>query len=219
MKFKDLIKRHNGKDFLIIGAGNTVLYNISKIKFFIDKNDLICIGCNFTYTEFKLDYHIWTNNGRIKEANENNLVQLNNEIVLFGERVKSDNILKSNAKKFIIVPYNDKEGEKIEFDGTRIKGFYRTSGNLSIMISHLLGAKNIYIVGMDGHSFHYKGCQHWYSSKEYTDGRGFNYCRDLDNKVYECLNNLHKYGINFKILTPTYFEKYYKKEILNGCID
>jgi hypothetical protein len=117
---------------------------------------------------------------------------------------------------YTLINFTDmKEGVPIGYSKGKILGFYRTAGNLSIMIAHLMGAKDVNIVGMDGHTF--------YDYEDIKSGKKSHHCYEEDYKpftkeacikkdqvVTRVLTNLTDYGIDLKILTPTVYKKFYR---------
>ena len=56
-----------GNDFLIVGAGASLRDNVKVVKRFTSEKDLRTIGIN-KMTEFIVpDYHLWTNNQRLRD--------------------------------------------------------------------------------------------------------------------------------------------------------
>jgi len=209
MRFENLIDRHHNCKFLILCGGSTVLKykeQITKIS-----QGMITIGVANCFHIMRTKYNLWTNNRRFKEYGEN---IPDNTIPLFGSHLKKGNITTIFPnKRYITVPYTDIEGEKFGYDGNNITGFYRTSGNLAIMLAHIMGARKIFVAGMDGHSFLFNGNQHHYGSG-LTDNQPLDYCKEYDNIISNRLDALKGYGIKFHIITPTVFEQHYRKGVL-----
>jgi len=218
--------RHKGEDFLIVGAGSSIQDNRDSIDNFIAKRKPVIIGIN-NMTGFCLPtYHVWTNTKRLQEFGDN--IFKESKLILskkFPEKLKK----KFARNGYVELDYVDEEGVPVDYREGRIFGTYRTAGCLSIMIAHLFGAKNIYIVGMDGYTLHGKKAvlsgeksQHLYG-KGFTDkakGKLFDpeqsweICLQKDVVVYKALRGLYRYGINFSIITPTKFKKFYNATIL-----
>ena len=122
-------------------------------------------------------------------------------------------------KNHVYITYLDREGESLTIDRNWIAGYFRTAGNLAIGIAVLMGAKNIYIVGMDGFTYYKeeqieyaKKNQHCYG-KGHTDDYGWQESIEKDEQIYNALKLLNK-SIDFKILTPTIYSNFYNGNIL-----
>ncbi|HAL45839.1 MAG: hypothetical protein A2Y12_04190 [Planctomycetes bacterium GWF2_42_9] len=219
-KFKtitDCIDIEKGKPFLIIGAGGTLKEYQKQIKAFIEKKQPVTIGIN-KMTDFHIpDYHLWTNKQRWKEFG--NCVNTKSKI-MFASDFKSKLINQHFKGNYISVSYIDKAEYKVGYQDGIITGHFRTAGCLAIMVAHLFGASEIFIAGMDGYTLYRKReleqgqqNQHVYGSG-FTDDASWQECLEKDQQVYDAMKQIEEYGVHFKIITPTKFEKYYDSNIL-----
>ena len=107
-----------------------------------------------------------------------------------------------------------KEGIPLGYENGKILGFFRTAGNLGVMIAHLMGASEVNIVGVDGHTY-YKyddiksGKQQHHCYNEKYEPFDKETCILKDEITSRVFKNLREYGINLKILTPTVHEEFY----------
>ncbi len=211
---KDLINTRVGESALIIGAGTSIKENEKEINDFIEETKSFTIGINNMTAFWVPDYHLWTNTQRFRTYGKN--VSPKSKLLLGSNislKVIRDVI---GDRAYTLINYTDKvEGVPIKYKGGKIYGYYRTAGCLAIMILHLMGAKEINIVGMDGYSLHKhediksgEKSQHWYG-KGLTDTATWETCVMKDGLIEGVLNNLRGYGINFKILTPTKYRGFY----------
>ena len=215
----DCIDCEKGKSFLVIGAGGTLREYDERIKGFIDRERPVTIGIN-KMTEFHVpDYHLWTNKQRYRDFGQ---CISSKSRMMFGGDMPEKLIRKHYKSDYIVVDYVDRTNGGIEYRNGIIYGQFRTAGSLAIMIAHLFGAKDIYVVGMDGYTLYGKeqvegGTKHHHVyGKGFTDDSDWQKCLEKDNLVYSTLDLLEDYGIKFSILTPTKFEKYYDGLLL-GC--
>lgn len=209
----DLIDVKKGKNALIIGAGSSVKDYQFQINDHIKYTNSFTIGINNITKYFIPEYHLWTNTQRFRTYGKN-INKLSN--ILLGSNIPLkiiNGIIKDND--YTLINYTDKEEIPIGYKDGKIYGFYRTAGCLAIMIANLMGASNIYVVGMDGYSrFKYdelttaKQSQHCYG-KGFTDTATWETCIKKDNLINDVLKNLKKYGIDFKIITPTKYGEFY----------
>jgi hypothetical protein len=208
--FKNYCSKYMDYDFVIIGAGSSIKKYENKIKNFI--SDKKTIGINNITHLFVPDFHVWTNNQRLK--NYGSCINDSSELVL-GDRIRKEIIEQYNIRSFIQLRYEDSEEVPLCIREGKIYGYFRTAGCLSIMVAHCLGAKNIYIVGMDGYTLYpkddlttMKEDHHCYGSG-YTDDASWEKCLKKDELVYKCLHSIKNYGVNFSILTPTVFKDFF----------
>ena len=144
----------------------------------------------------------------------------------FGNRKNIINPLSITAKKpyWFSGPHYPKLGPKESFlkdykDGI-IYGHFRTAGVLALMIASIMKASNIIIVGMDGYTLYDKkelkkgNKSHHSYGKGYTDDASWKDCLNKDAIVNQALHDLHDYGINFEIATPTKFSDFYNNTLL-----
>lgn len=223
---EDLIGIHNDKKGLIIGAGSSILENKNNIMDYVYTTGLITIGINNITDIIIPKYHLWTNTKRfITYGSSIN----KSSHILFGSNISLETIrdkLGSRGFSFYkenpitIINYKDKEGTSIGFEKNRILGYYRTAGCLAIMILHLMGCSEINIVGMDGYTLHGekdieigKKSQHCYGTG-LTDTTTWDICVKKDILINEVLNSLKEYGIDFNIITPTKYTKFFKEGII-----
>ncbi len=218
---ESLINKHKGRRVLIIAAGSSVKVYENKINNFILEEKPIVIGINNITKFFMPDYHLWTNTQRFRTFGKN--IFLDVELLLgAGIHLKTIREVIGNME-YTLINFNDmKEGAPVGYKKGKILGYFRTAGCLSIMIAHLMGAKNISIVGMDGYSYYKKDellsgkeSHHCYGSG-FTDTASWETCIEKDRLINNALKGLKDYGIEFKILTPTKYEEFYNGSIFGG---
>lgn len=210
---KDLINTRSGESALIIAAGSSVRKYRYEINTFISETKPFAIGINNITGFFIPDYHLWTNTKRFRTFGKNFCPE--SELLLgAGIHLKTMREVLGSVNYTLIDFADMKEGVPIRYKNGKIYGFYRTAGNLAIMIAHLMGADEVNIVGMDGHTFH--------NYEDVKSGKKKHHCYDEDYKPYSkdicikkdkvvngVLSSLRDYGIKLKILTPTVYEDFY----------
>ena len=223
-KLSNCINCEKGKSFLVVGAGGTLREYADQIKAFVERERPIAIGIN-KITEFHVpDYHLWTNKQRYRDFGH----CINSKShMMFGVGMPEKLIRKHYEGEYIVVDYAHSLREaslqsKVEYKDGKIYGNFRTAGCLAIVIAHLFGAKEIFVVGMDGFTLHGRGeiesgskNQHCYG-KGYTDDAAWAECVEKDRVVYENLNEISNFGAKFKIITPTKFEKFNEPSVLEA---
>lgn len=212
---ENLINTHRGRKALIICAGSSVKEYENKINSFILEEKPVTIGINNMTGFFMPDYHLWTNTKRFRNFGKS--IYPESELLL-GAGIHLKTVREViDSIEYTVINFTDmKEGVPIGYKKGKILGFYRTAGNLAIMIAHLMGASEVNIVGMDGHTFHNyedvksgKKSHHCYEEdyKPFTK----EICIKKDQVVTGVLGTLENYGINLKILTPTVYKKFYRR--------
>lgn len=210
---KDLIGTRQGENALIICAGASTRKNKEQINRFLIETSSFTIGVNNVTSLYVPEYHLWTNTKRFRTFGKNIYPD---STLLLGSNI-SIKVIKEviESREYVLINYTDmKEGIPIDYRDGKIYGFYRTAGCLSIMIAHLMGAKEINIVGMDGHTLH--------NYEDVKLGKEPHHCYDEDYVPYpeeicikkdkianSVLRSLRDYGIKFSIVTPTKYEEFY----------
>ncbi len=221
--FNDYVGIHKGRSFMVVGAGGTIVEYSDKIQDFIKSKNLITIGVNKMTSFVTPVYHLWTNTGRLLEFGE--CISKASKLMLGGNLAKN---IRAKFCNHILVDYVDSPKSKLGYRNRTITGHYRTAGCLSIMLAHLMGAKNIYVVGMDGYTLYSKEevrsnrrNQHVYE-KGFTDvkcdneakfERAWKVCIVKDKMVYNVLKKINGFGIKFNIITPTKFKRFYSSRL------
>jgi hypothetical protein len=208
-----LLNKHIGEDIVIFCTGKSIRKEGERIN----RSGLkgVRLGVNTASLEQHLDYHLFTNNDRVKKYCNSRYVSEQSDL-LIGSHVRASNRPKN--REYQTVSYTDREpDEPIGYSNGVIEGYYRTSGCLAVMIAHLMGARKIYVAGMDGFTHNFTGGVHFHSddktnkndNKTYKEWRA-----GYDVPVMTVLNNLKTYGIDFKIITPTIFKNHYESGII-----
>jgi len=210
---KNLIDIYHRQEALIICAGTSTKIYQKKIQKFIDENKPFIIGINNITDFFIPQYHLWTNTKRFRSFG-NKIHKSSNVLLGAGIHLKTVREI-IGLREYTVINFTDmKEGVSIGYKKGKILGFFRTAGNLAIMISHLMGAEKVNIVGMDGHTF--------YDYKDVREGKEKHHCYNEDYKPFSkeicfkkdevvtgVLGKLKEYGIDLKILTPTVYKDFY----------
>lgn len=217
-KFSYLENKEKGKSAIIIGAGSSISKYENEINNFIQKANPITIGINNISSFIVPDYHVWTNTSRFKDFG--NSISKKSRILL-GENISKKNIkMVLNHSDYYHVSYTDSEKTNYGYDKGKVFGHFRTAGCLSVMLSHIMGVSNIFIVGMDGYTLNSEeslmnnnSSQHFYANG-HSDKASWEECVKKDRIAYGILDGIKDYGINFSIITPTKFIRHYDESIL-----
>lgn len=218
-QISDLENIERGRDTVVAACGSSLTENKDKILEFIKKRDAVVIGMNKMTNFVTPKYHLWTNR---KRWNRYGHVCKKESIKLIGIGLNFNKINKNCHGECIPLSFTDKKGEPIGFQDNHISGFFRSTGNLSIMLCHIMGAKNIYVVGLDGLTLYpqkeYDSLKRKHHCDDYGEGntaeKSWKRCVEVDDNILYSLNLLRDYGIKFEILTPTKFKDFYNPDIL-----
>jgi hypothetical protein len=217
---KDLVGTRKGEKAVIICAGASVRAYQHKIQEFIDREGAFTIGINNITSLFTPDYHLWTNTKRFRDFGKH--IMKDSKLLLGkGIHIKTIREIIGNRKYFLINFTDMKEGVPIDYKNGKIFGFYRTAGNLAIMVAHLMGASHVDIVGVDGHTFYNyddikNGKQPHHCYDEKYEPFSYEVCVKKDRITNMVLKNLREYGIHIRILTPTVHQEFFNPVMLRG---
>jgi 4-hydroxy 2-oxovalerate aldolase len=205
------INRHKGRYFLVLANGPTILKHKESIDKFIEKYNPVVLGANNLKGLYVPDYHAFTNKKRFAKY--------------VGTVDKKSKILLNCyfAKEFVR-QYTDREFEDLVFrlgdrndltiDNGIISNDCTSVSMLLIAVAYVMGAKEIFVAGMDGF-IDKNGSNGHYFYDEVDDSKSieFNIRRQMWGS--KTLKNLDSYliehgisGVN--IITPTSYEEYYR---------
>lgn len=214
--FKTLLNSRKGRDFLIYCPGKNIKEWHRRVSLFADEEDLLIIGSNRIVDLTRLDYHLFTNNDKY-EAYGHLIAE--SSTLLLGSHIGEQHIKKHQPKEYVSVNYTDRDPkESMRYDKKKdvVYGYYRTSGNLAIMLCHLVGARKIYVAGMSGFTFNFDGTVHYYKAEIKRDRKTKKeWSRKYDKPVAKSLDDLKEYGIDFTLITPTIYGKHYDHRVLD----
>ena len=213
--------RHAGKDFLILANGATLKEYKAEIDEFIKKNHPIVMGGNYLGGLFKPDYHGFSNRKRF---------------MTYIEQVAPESklLVSSDFDEGFVRDYTDRAFESIAHlnrisstfdiqDGI-ITSNCRSIGLLLVATAIVMGAKRIFIAGMDG----YKSKENFRTNKlhfyeEAVETKNFRMLLELHNWNEKLLGSINDYLANqgkdgLYLITPTSHKQYYKS-IYNWKVD
>ena len=200
---------HEGRNFLIIANGSSILENKEKIQHFIKDKDCIVIGTNFLNNLFVPDYHCFINRKRFLKYIES--VDKKSTLLIpsyFGRK-----LIEENTKNSVL--YFDAEQNEdianVVFEENKHVYKYLNVSISAIYCAYQMGAKEIYAAGMDG--FGSRGDKIEYFYKE----------DDVYNNKLELMKAYEELSVNldivnkfleeklipFSIITKTSHDKYY----------
>lgn len=204
--------RKDEKALIICAGASTREYQDEIMQFMSDENPFV-IGINNITHLFDPEYHLWVNTKRFRNFGKNTWPE---STLLLGKgiHIKTIREVIGNRDYYLINFTDMKPGVPLGYKNGKILGFFRTGGNLAVMIAHLMGASEVNIVGMDGHTFHPydevksgKKPHHCYDENYVPFDKEL--CVKKDKITNGVLRELTNYGIKLRILTPTVYKEFY----------
>lgn len=207
----DYKDRHRNRDFLILANGPTLKEYKERIDIFIKKIDPIIMGANNLSGLFIPYYHAFNNKKRFIKYIE---TVSEDSILLISEHFSEQMIREYTNRNYERLYYYDTLEEEFDIKDGVITTNCRTISVLLIGVAIVMGARRIFIAGMDGY-LHYKPGQRllYYDEKdEKTDIEMIRerhmWCHKFLEQIDSYLTRQGKEGIH--ILTPTAYRAFYK---------
>ncbi|MFW6016069.1 MAG: aldolase catalytic domain-containing protein [bacterium] len=200
--------RHIGRDFLILANGpNLKKYN-KKIHSFIEKHNPIVMGPNYLDDLFIPDYHAFSNKRRFLQYID---TVDEKSALLIGNSIEKSVIKEKINRDYEIMQYINSSSNDFDIINGIITSNCRTVSILLIAIAIVMGAKRIFVAGMDGY-LNYDSSYHFYKEEE---ARKNELIKEKHALIYKYLKQIDLYLKNnnkhsFYIITPTSYEKFYK---------
>lgn len=205
----DYIDRYKGQDFLVLANGPSLKKYKSKIDQFIKKYNPIILGANYLGNLFVPDYHCFTNKRRfidyVSDVSEESKILVGSEF--------KDEFIKMYTKRDCEKIFHFKDNGSFKIKDSYIYTGYFTVSLLLIPLANIMGAKRIFIAGMDGYKNIDKKPVHFYNEKDEAEKIEIEMEKQrkseglLDEiRSYLAKNNFER----FYIITPTSYDKHYK---------
>jgi 4-hydroxy 2-oxovalerate aldolase len=213
--------RHAGKDFLILANGATLKEYKAEIDEFIKKNNPVVMGGNYLGGLFKPEYHGFSNRKRfmayIEEVAPESKLLVSST---FAEKFVRD----YTDRNFESIVHLDRISSSFDIQDSIITSNCRSIALLLVATAIVMGAKRIFIAGMDG----YKSKENFRSNKlhfydEAVETKNFRMLLELHNWNEKLLGSINDYLTNrgkdgLYIITPTSHKQFYKS-IYNWKVD
>jgi len=210
------VNRHQDRNFLILGGGPSIKENIDKIKKLQEELNPVVIAVNRAHDEINIDYHAFTNRKRLKSNSK--LIRKNAKLLLGVHLPKK---IINKFKNYDLVMYQNTESD-FSINNGIIGSNCRTSAVLMIAVAYIMGAKEIFIAGLDGYSNLIKSKKdiHFWE-EERVENRAYNeYLLRIEALNDKYLNQINKFLMKkghpkLKIITETtHLEYFYPAEKL-----
>jgi 4-hydroxy 2-oxovalerate aldolase len=202
--------RHTGRDFLILANGPNLKTYKRQIDEFIMKYDPVILGANYLANMLVPHYHAFNNKRRFIDY-----VQYIDQKsrLLIGQHIPQEMVKEHTSREYEVIFYIDELDSEFGIKNGVIQTNCRTISVFLAGLAIVMGAKRIFIVGMDGYlSTDEKGKFHFYNEEEASDRKiilekhqwNLRYLEQIDRYLVEH----KKEGIH--ILTPTSYKRFYK---------
>jgi 4-hydroxy 2-oxovalerate aldolase len=217
----DYKDRHAGRDFLILANGATLKEYKPQIDEFIKKNDPVVMGGNYLGGLFKPDYHGFSNRKRFMTYIEQ--VAPESKLLVSSDFEKKF-VRDYTTRPFETIAHLNRISSEFDIKDDIITSNCRTIGVLLVATAIVMGARRIFIAGMDG----YKSEENFRSNKvhfydEAVETKNFRMLLELhewNEKLLKSINGyLTRQGKDgLYIITPTSHKQFYKS-IYNWKVD
>ncbi len=205
------VNRHTGRDFLILANGPNLQKYKQEIDLFISKYDPIVLGANFLNDLFIPDYHAFNNQKRFVSYIDK--VHINSKLLL-GSNIPRDVIADYVSRDYESLVFKDILDTDFKIIDGVIMSNCRTVSVLLIGVAICMGAKRIFVAGMDGYmDKKLAGKTLFYEEKFDTADYDLNMERHRWNEHF--LKQMDDYlqkdgGEGIHIITPTSHSSFYK---------
>lgn len=205
------INRHKGKDFLILANGPSLKEFRTEIDAFIRKYDPVVLGGNYLGGLFEPHYHAFVNKRRFVDYVEG--VAPSSKL-LIGQHIPEDMIKEYVSRDYEVIYYDDSLENPFDIQNGVISSNCRTVAVLLSGVALVMGAKRLFLAGMDGYMGTSVGSLlHFYNERDETENRddlmerhnwNLNFIKQIDDYI------TGRGGEGLHILTPTNYKEFYK---------
>lgn len=205
------INRHKGRDFLVLAQGPSLKKNIEGIKKFAKEKNLIILGANYLGGLIEPNYHAFCDFKRF--SSYINHIHPSSKLLL-GSYFSEEVIKKYTNLDFELIPYVDNPTSKFDISNGVIQTNAGTVSILLIAVAIVMGARKIYVAGLDGYKKIDGNATHFYDEKHKVPvNKELN---SLHNICENYLDQIKQYQLNhnlepFEIITPTSYSRHYNQ--------
>jgi len=206
--------KHRGRVFLVVATGPSARKYDVKLNQFIQKYNPVIIGANNVSSIVAPDYHCFTNKKRFSEFSS---TVADKSKVLLSPYFSKNFVRKHYKNSFDRLMFvNDHEAKFDIVDGV-IQASCRSIGVLMIAIAVVMGAKEVYVYGLDGYSdiLNKGGAINYYNGDNTVNNTRAEKLLSTERYNRKFLKEIDKYFKEkifraFFIITPTVYSDYYK---------
>lgn len=204
------LDRHKGKDFLILAGGPSLVEYKSRIADFIKRYDPIVLGANNMGGHFVPDYHAFSNKKRFMTFVKT--VHADSKLLL-SEYMSEDMIKEHTTRAYESLRYVDQLTEDFAIEKGVINSNCRTVAVLLCAVAAVMGAKRVFVAGLDGYTQFEEGKRHFYKEKDEPESQDeilerHRWCLATLSAISNHLSAAGKEELH--IITPTSYQKFHK---------
>ncbi len=216
--------RHEGRNFLVLANGISLVMYREKINKFIELYDPIIIGANYLGGLFVPHYHLFNNQARFADFIGN--VHPDSKLLVCST-FPGNLIARNTDRDYELIQHSEELVHPFNIENGVIMSNCKAVSVLSIAVAIVMGAKNIYVAGMDGYkdteTFIRKGIHCNSGTAEEGDKsmdlsvRSGDYREQMlwHNGINNLLREINEYLLSSKmneliIITPTTHKAFYK---------
>ncbi|MFA5148605.1 MAG: hypothetical protein WC491_05720 [Candidatus Omnitrophota bacterium] len=201
--------RHTGRDFLVLANGSSLKDCKNEINKFIKKYDPVVMGANYLGGLYKPRYHAFSNKKRF--INYADSVDRGSKL-LISTSFDEGFIKEYTSRPFERIVHLNNAATDFDIRDGIVTTNCRTVSILLIAVAIVMGAKRIFVAGMDGYKNKENFNLHFY--KETEEAESFKLLMEKHNMNELMLHNINKYltrrgkeGIH--LITPTSHSYFY----------
>lgn len=205
------INRHEGRDFLVLANGTSLNTRKYEIDAFICKYNPIILGANNLANLYQPDYHAFNNERRLVSYVDQ--VKPSSKI-LIGSNISGELVSEYVSRDYERLVFRNVGNKKFDVKSGVIMADCRTVSVLLVAVAVVMGARRIFIAGMDGY-LNAKSLRGglYYDEAFATSDQAINIETHYMNERY--LEQIDEYvrkngGEGLHIITPTTHERFYK---------
>ncbi len=205
--------RHEGRDFLILGAGPSLKKNIAKITKFAKDNNLVVMGANYLHGLIEPDYHAFNNVGRFLKYGQ--FVSRNSKL-LIGNYISEQVIKSVTDQEFERLSYLNSP-DRFDINDGIIQSNCGTISVLLIGTAIVMGADRIYVAGLDGYKKVSDSKTHFYDETRETPTKleSISLHETCERYLSQIGEFQAKNGLKpFSIITETGYAQFYDGSVL-----
>ena len=201
--------RHQGRDFLVLANGPSLRTHAEQIRELIQRYDPVVLGANYLGGLFIPHYHAFNNKRRFVDYIDQVDPRSN---LLLGSNFDEAFIREHTTRNFERLMFQNQLADFDIVNGV-ITSNCRTISVLLCGVALVMGARRIFLVGMDGYiGLDTSGRVHFYHETDEPSNPEM--LLEKHQRNYYYLGQINDYaeahGIELHILTPTGYAKFYK---------
>lgn len=205
------IDRHKNKDFLIIATGPSMKNELPKVEKFIQDKQPIVMVSNRSIMKSLVNYHIFVNRRRFVDYGASSLSEANLIISPSFPNHTVKKIIKNRAFEYVMFKNNAKSDHgsfKMDEDFIpHIEG--GTVVTIAAGLAIAMGAKNIFLAGVDGYSKSNSENTHYYKEADNKEIKDLLLQEKVHNEIFKDIRKeVEKNGGKFGIITPTAYSDF-----------